>query len=653
MIIEYPSSIHFSEKLNFFCKENERVYVIKSKDLLKAELFAFNLIKSFGKPYFSINFEFDDKSLLFIKIFKIISEHLKEEGISHYSFDELKNFFKDHIIFLPYIPQNLISFLKNLSEFFIHLKFIALSDKDIDKDLFEIDVDELQLGYVDTLLDNVYEKFEKTLNVKDEIKDILIISLNFPLFNPKILSDLTGLSESFLIEKLSFINKNFFPFFKVKKHFKDKNFYLTISKFLREKFYSLCKGDASICKKFGEFYEREGLTEYAMKVYLDYNDLESFNDLLKKNLLRFFSDDEFSGYVRYFIKDIEDRKAENLEAILILKGDYYIRNYDLKKAEELIKKASEVLEEKLIPFLKIIELNLFWERGEDEKVIKYYEEINKEKLPEPLRAYLLYRAGSSFVMLEKMEKAEQCLFESLSLAMDLGNLELALDVSNNLGYLIRSFHSNLEIAIELFKKRAYTPTPNLRNVLALFNLGYVYAFLGKFEEANKYLDELENLLKLLGASDKTSYFYLKGIIHLFKGEFKEATYSMEEILNFTKRPITIFNISIYLSKLCFLMGEVEKGFNYIKKAIDSYKPTSTLEKNSVNIAKAMGLYISKRKEELIQLLKELKNKERFLTNEEKIIFYYLQKKTFNEENFKELFENFLNKTKAVNFIENF
>ncbi|MEN3046605.1 MAG: hypothetical protein ABDH49_06460 [Candidatus Hydrothermales bacterium] len=653
MIVLYPSSLYFSDKLEFFYEEGKRVYVIKSEDLLKAEIFAINLIRSFEKPYYSIYFELDSKNLLLTRVLKIVNEHLKETGIPYYSFKELKNFFRNYIIFLPYIPQSLINFLKNLSEFFPYLKFVALSNRDVDEDFYKIDVDELRIRSIDSLLKNVYLKFEEFINFKDEIRQILTISLNFPFVNLKVLSEITGLYEDLLIESLIFINKNLFPLYKVKKNLGDKNFYLTLSKFLREKFCSLFKFDKAIYKKIGEFYEREKLTENAIEIYLEHNDFKNLNDLLEKNLLRAISDNEFSEYVRYFIKSLDDKDIGDFPALLTLKGDYYIRNYDLKRAEDLIKKSSEISGENIRPYIKITELNLFWEKGEDEKIINSYEKLSKEDLPKPLKAYLLYRAGGSFLLLEKIEEAEECLFHSLSLAMDTGNIELALDVSHILGYLIRSFHCELESAINLFKKRAYTPTISTRNVIALFNLGYVYAFLGMFKEANECLDELESLIKLLGTPDQTSYFYLKGIIHLFKREFKEAICSFEEVLNLAKRPVTIFNISIYIAKLYFLVGEVEKGFSYIKKATESYSPESTLEKSSVYIAKAMGFYKSKRKDELIQLLNELKDKEKFLTNEEKIIFYYLWDKIFGGENKERLFENFLNKIGAVNFIEGF
>lgn len=245
------------------------------------------------------------------------------------------------------------------------------------------------------------------------------------------------------------------------------------------------------------------------------------------------------------------------------------------------------------------------------------------------------------------------LLEGLSLSMDLGYFDLIGDISNALGYIVRSYGNEIERAIGLFKKRAYTSIPSFKNIIGLFNLGYVYAFLEKFDEANSCLKDIENIGKLFPENYAgTTYFYLKGIIHFFKKEFCEAISSFEEILKITKRPLTIFNVSLYIAKCYFFKNDISKGFYYLEKGVENYKPESKVERNSFKLVKAIGLYKLGNYEKMRKVLNEIKEKENFLSNEEKLIFYYLLE-ILDEKEYKGKYQNLKVNLKVSQFIEGF
>ncbi|MEO0306383.1 MAG: hypothetical protein ABIM78_08070 [candidate division WOR-3 bacterium] len=58
-------------------------------------------------------------------------------------------------------------------------------------------------------------------------------------------------------------------------------------------------------------------------------------------------------------------------------------------------------------------------------------------------------------------------------------------------------------------------------------------------------------------------------------------------MKISKRPLTIFNISLYMAKCYFFKGDVDKGFYYLDKSLEYYKPSSKIEQNSVNLVKAI------------------------------------------------------------------
>ncbi|MEO0289896.1 MAG: hypothetical protein ABIN15_01500 [candidate division WOR-3 bacterium] len=123
-------------------------------------------------------------------------------------------------------------------------------------------------------------------------------------------------------------------------------------------------------------------------------------------------------------------------------------------------------------------------------------------------------------------------------------------------------------------------------------------------------------------------------------------------MKISKRPLTIFNISLYMAKCYFFKGDVDKGFYYLDKSLEYYKSSSKIEQNSVNLVKAIGFYKSKNQEKMFDSLEEIKQKEKFLSNEEKLIFYYLLEIS-GDKKYEGKFEELRKKLKAVNFLENF
>lgn len=653
MILEYPSSIIFDFDFQNILKKDEKIIVLKSKDLLKAEIYAYNLIKFLKYPTITIYYDFEDRELFLIKFFKILKDYGEEKGEFFYeSIDQYRNVGEDLVIFLPYLPESLFPYLKNLSEFFLNLKFFVLSRGSCDF-IYSLDLDEINSKKIDSFIESVYENFERIFNDNRDIKNILSLTLSLPLFNASIISHLTGLEESIVNGNINFINKNFFPLYKIRRTLKDNFYYLTFSKFIKEKFEKLISLDKEIYKRIGEIFENEKLIEEAILLFRKYENFEEMENLIKKNIEKVLFDYHLSYYTRYIVKEIEDEKLKTYPFLLALKGEFYLRKYDFEKSEKLIKNSIENSEEKEREYLKIFELLYNWETGKDDKIISEWESLNKGEISKAVRAYFLYRVGGSFLFMEETKRAEECLLEALSLAMDLGYSDFVGDIANTLGYVVKAYGYDLERAIVLFKKRAYTDIPNFKNIIGLFNLGYVYAFLGKFDEAGLCLKDIENLGKLFPENyDGTAYFYLKGIIHFFKREFDEAISSFEEILKISKRPLTIFNISLYMAKCYFFKGDADKGFYYLDKSLEYYKPSSKIEQNSVNLVNAIGFYKSGKKEKMFDSLEEIKQKEKFLSNEEKLIFYYLLE-ILGDKKYEGRFDKLREKLKAVNFLEGF
>ena len=77
-----------------------------------------------------------------------------------------------------------------------------------------------------------------------------------------------------------------------------------------------------------------------------------------------------------------------------------------------------------------------------------------------------------------------------------------------------------------------------------------------------------------------------------------------------------------------------------------------MEKNSFNLVKAIGFYKLGDYEKMREILKEIKEKEKFLSNEEKLIFYYLLE-ILDEKEYKGKYENLKVKLKASDFVEGF
>ncbi len=70
----------FKNNFQNIFKEDEKIFILKSNDLLKGEIYAYNIIKSLKYPLIPIYYDFEEKELFLIKLVEVLKEYAKEKG---------------------------------------------------------------------------------------------------------------------------------------------------------------------------------------------------------------------------------------------------------------------------------------------------------------------------------------------------------------------------------------------------------------------------------------------------------------------------------------------------------------------------------------------------------------------------------------------